>query len=119
MFPAGSASGIMRWPDRFSAAVPDGPVRVGRTRVRRAADRLGRQAGHGDQHTPVGVLFLGVAFAVVGLFLHQLILFAGGLLVLAVAEHGWFTRDGPGRTDRPGWAGHARRAGSTSDADRI
>ena len=38
-------------------------------------------------------LFIGVAFAVLGVALHLVVTFAVGLLMLAVAAYGWFNRD--------------------------
>jgi len=38
-------------------------------------------------------LLIGVAVIILGVVLHQVITFVTGLLVLAVAAHGWINRD--------------------------
>ena len=41
-------------------------------------------------------LLLGVAFVILGVVLHALVMLAGGLVILAVAGVQWFRRGGSG-----------------------
>jgi uncharacterized membrane protein len=41
-------------------------------------------------------LLIGVAFVILGVVLHALVMFAGGLVILAVAGVQWFHRRGSG-----------------------